>query len=207
MQDLDFLEKEVVARVSKKRARHVMGVKEELTYLCQAFELSQKDTNGMLAAALLHDITKEDDMALQLETVRAHGLVPSEDDVKSVYTFHALSGYVLCRDQYKLDSDFALAVLHHSTGGEDLSLFDKLLYVADYIEEGRGYPDCMKMRNFVHQGIDNADNFKERLEILDQAVYNIADNTVKFLVERDMYLHPNTPLMRDYYKPHGKGRL
>ena len=207
MHDLDFLEKEMRNKVSEKRASHIMSVADELIYLSKAFGLSKKETNGMLAAAILHDITKEEDMSLQLERVKAHGFIPSEDDIKSVYTFHALSGYVLCRDIYKLEADFALAVLHHSTGGEKLTLFDKLLYVADYIEEKRGFPDCMKMRDFVHKGMEENDNFNKRLEILDRAVYNIADNTVKFLTVRNMYVHPNTPLMRDYYKPDGKGWL
>ena len=191
------LKKRLPDRVSRRRAEHILGVAREIEYMADSFGLGEEDRLGLICAALLHDVTKEETIADQVKRIRDFGLPLSEDDLRAEETLHALSGYVCARTDFQLPETYAAAVRAHSTGWGSMRLLDKLLFAADYIEEGRPYENCKKIRNFFHEGVDRGRNLEERLEILDRSVYNIANNTVEYLIRRNMFIHPNTLILRN----------
>ena len=75
MHDLDFLEKEMRNKVSEKRASHIMSVADELIYLSKAFGLSKKETNGMLAAAILRVVCDISFCVVVVTTYKPYAIV------------------------------------------------------------------------------------------------------------------------------------
>lgn len=192
-------------RLSPKRAAHTRMVAEETDYLAGALGLSQEQQEGLHLAALLHDVTKEESFEQQKQRLIQGGYPLTEDDLTSKETLHALSGYVCAKEEFHLPEPYAHAVLYHSTGGKNASILDKILFCADYIEAGRPYENCQRMRRQVHEGFDKEENFDKRLAILDRAVYTIANATLEFLTSRHWFIHPNTLIMRNSLIPPTKG--
>ncbi len=193
-------------RLSPKRAAHSRMVAKETDYLAQRLGLSSEDAHGLHLAALLHDLTKEEPFELQKQRLLRQDFPLTEDDLRSRETLHALSGYVCAKEEFGLAEPYAHAILYHSTGGPDAKTMDKILFCADYMEESRPYERCQSVRAQVHEALDKQENLKERLAILNRAVYTIANATLEFLTARHWFIHPNTLTMRNSLIPPTKGQ-
>ncbi len=193
-------------RLSPKRARHTLEVAKEALLLADFFPLSAEEKEGLCHAALLHDITKEEPLEAQTARIRAHGLRPSEDDLRSPQTLHALSGYVCALSEFSLPEKYALCIRRHSTGGGQMTLLDKLLFCADYTEATRPYENCKRLRAFLHSELEEHENCEERLAILNEGVYNIANATLEHLIRRHCFIHPDTLALRNTLIPPTKGK-
>ena len=200
------LEEKIRERLSEKRAAHTLEVAKEAMLLASFFPLSEADREGLHQAALLHDITKEEPFELQVERIRSCGLTPSEEDLRSKETLHALSGYLCAKTEFSLAEPYALAIRRHSTGGGEMTLLDKLLFAADYTEATRPYENCRRIHAFLHGRLPKAGNCEERLAILNEGVYNIANATLDHLIHRGFFIHPDTLALRNSLIPPTKGR-
>ncbi len=106
--------------------------------------------SSLRAAALLHDITKEKTPSEHKEILERHGVKLSELDMLSPKTLHARTAELVIKDDYKdyATEEVLCAVRRHTTGSEDMTLFDELIYLADYIDMSRKFSDCIKLREY-----------------------------------------------------------
>ena len=143
---LAALRAEIEARLSPYRFAHTLGVEEMAARLGQLY--CPEAEEALRAAALLHDLTKELDTEAQLRLMAEHGVSLREDERRSPAIFHGITAaLVIPREYPAYATDTVLsAVRWHTTGREGMSLTDALLYLADYIEEGRRFPDCVALR-------------------------------------------------------------
>ncbi|HHX79080.1 MAG TPA: HD domain-containing protein, partial [Acholeplasmataceae bacterium] len=99
---------------------------------------------------------------------------------------HALIGPSIIKDELKIfDEEILNAVKYHTTGNANLNPLSMLIYVADFVEEGREFPEAKKIREIA------------MLDYI-QAGAQISEYTINLL--KNKTIHPNTIKMYEYYK-------
>ena len=147
MSDLALLEDAVSKRLSPYRFAHTLGVADMAERLAMLY--CPEARFWLRQAALLHDITKELDDETQLRLLAEAGLTIRPDEQASPKIYHGITApLVIARDFPAFATNALLsAVRWHTTGRAGMSLCEAILYLADYIEEGRKFPDCVALRH------------------------------------------------------------
>ena len=83
------------------------------------------------------------------------------------------------------DEEILSAIYYHTIGKENMSLLEKIIYIADFIEPQRNFPKLEWYREYA---------FKD----LDKALRLIIENTIYFLIDKGKPIHPNTIKARNY---------
>lgn len=146
-QRISELRERVTADMSPKRARHTLAVEQMAARLAALYCPGQEQM--LRIAALLHDVTKEWSTERHAAFMRAHGVEPTAMDLAAPKTLHARTAALLIPEQYaEYASDEVIsAVRYHTTGREDMTLTEQIVYLADYIDDSRTFPDCVTLRN------------------------------------------------------------
>ena len=140
--------------LSEKRFRHTLGVASAAEKLAAHYGL---DANKAVVAAFLHDIAKEETFERQLQYCAEFGILLSDFEKKSPKLLHALTaaGYAKHR-LHVTDTEILDAVRYHTTGRKYMSGLEKVVYLADFIEENRNFPGVDEVRAIAYQGLDGA---------------------------------------------------
>lgn len=144
---LSRLRARVEEALSPYRFAHTKGVEDMIARLAALFVPKQESL--LRAAALLHDITKEMSEQEQREMLAENGISLRPDEAASPKILHAITATLLIPCQYPEFADEALlcAVRWHTTAHAEMTVAEALLYLADYIEQGRRFDDCVRLRN------------------------------------------------------------
>ncbi len=191
----DMLRNEIRSFIGEKRLPHVWGTEAECKRLAKLFSLSQEDTDQLCAAALLHDITKYFSVSEHRAYMERIGKPIDESFLRSEKTLHALTGAFFAREHFPevtTDTVFS-AILFHTTGKADMSLVQKLLYLADYIEPTRTFSDCVALRRYFYDNITGG----ERLRVLNETLIRSFDMTISDLITQRCPIHPDTVAARN----------
>ena len=180
---LDELRAEVMKRMSAKRFSHTLGVEKKAEELCALF--APEKTGMMRAAALLHDLTKELKTEEQLLLCERYGIVPDADTLAAPKLFHSMTAAAVIADKFPQLAvpELVRAVSVHTAGSVDMNICDRILYLADYIEDTRTFEDCVRLRKYFDDGIAAADSAEERLAVLSRTMLLSFDMTIKDLIE------------------------
>ena len=185
--------RESVAKVlSERRYRHTVEVEKMAVRLSEIYGF--EDVIKLRAAALLHDITKEYDNKVHISILSKPGIEFSGEDSHAPKTFHARTAALLIPEIYPefADYDVTTAVRFHTTGRADMSLIEKLLYLADYIDMSRTFPDCVELREyFFSVSFDTMDE-NERMTHLDRTLLKSFNMTIKALVDEGKIISKDT---------------
>ena len=174
----------VKSRLSEKRYKHTLSVLEAAQNIAKYFV--DIDISELSAAALLHDVTKELSYEEQLLLLKDGGIVISDDDRNTAPILHSLSAQVVIkRDFAKFATDSIIsAVEKHTTGSADMSLFDKIIFIADYVEDTRIYDSCVKVREQLFSALSmEVDRCKNENEV-NKAVFDSLVFTENDLIKR-----------------------
>ena len=141
------LRKRVMADMSEKRARHTLAV-EQMAARLAALYCPEKE-QMLRVAALLHDVTKEWKTERHVAFLEERGAEVTELDVAAPKTLHARTAALLIPEEFVefADPEVISAVRFHTTGREDMTLCEQIVYLADYIDESRTFPDCVTLRH------------------------------------------------------------
>ena len=137
-----------------KRMPHVLGTAEEAARLARRYGADETQAR---VAGLLHDCTKKLDMAEQLALCGQYGIVLDPLEQKALKLLHAKTGAAIARHVYGVDDAVYQAILYHTTGRAGMSLLEKILYLADYIEPSREFandPDVVRLRETVYEDLE-----------------------------------------------------
>ena len=139
-------------------------------------------------AGLLHDCAKCIPNDKKLKLCRQNDIPVSAVEEKSPFLLHAVLGAYIAREKYDVkDQEILDAIACHTTGKPAMSLLDKILYVADYIEPRRDKaPNLPKLRRLA-------------FEDLDEALYQILDSTRNYLKETGTAEDDTTEQTWEYY--------
>lgn len=134
-----------------KRMPHVLGTEQEAVRLAEKYGA---DVTKARIAALLHDCTKKLDMDEQLALCRQYAIPLDELEQKALKLLHSKTGAAIARDVFAVDDEIYNAILYHTTGKPDMTLLEKIIYLADYIEPTRDFPGVETLRRTVYEDLD-----------------------------------------------------
>lgn len=178
--DLSFNREELLEKIrsvmSEKRFRHVLGVETAALELARQYGCDEQKVS---LAALLHDYAKEVEDQVFMDLIEEYQL---GEDLKKWGNniWHGVVGAYKIRCDLGLeDKDILQAIQRHTVGATDMTLLDKILYVADYIEPNRDFPGVQEARRLAKIS-------------LDQAVAYETAQTVAHLAQKRIPIYPQT---------------
>lgn len=134
-----------------KRIPHVLGTEQEAIRLAERYGA---DVEKARIAALLHDCTKKLDMESQLALCDHYGIELDELEQVSLKLLHSKTGAALARDVFGVDEEIYNAIWWHTTGHANMTLLEKIIYLADYIEPSRDFPGVDKLRSVCYKDLN-----------------------------------------------------
>ena len=175
----------VVEKMSEKRAIHTLAVEKMAERLGNIY--APDKINLLRAAALLHDLTKEKKLPEQLELCEKYSITVKSDDVCAPKTFHAKTAAAVIKNDSKYaeyaDDDVISAGRWHTTGRSGMSICEKIIYLADYIDDSRKFDDCVKLREYFWNGLCFDMTDIEKKDHLANTLILSYDMTIRNLLE------------------------
>ena len=188
---LSELRMKVIGSMSAKRATHTVAVEAMAVRLGKIYVPDK--ILQLRAAALLHDVTKEKKLNEQLALCEKYGVEVEENDRFSPKTFHAKTAAALIPYEYPefADSEVISAVRWHTTGHSNMTVTEKIIYLADYIDDSRTFDDCVRLREMFWSVDPVSMTDSERMAHLREVLIMSYDMTIKNLLEE------NSPVASD----------
>ncbi|MBR5322275.1 MAG: bis(5'-nucleosyl)-tetraphosphatase (symmetrical) YqeK [Clostridia bacterium] len=179
------LEKEIRPLMSNYRYNHTLSVVSECKNLAELFGI---DGEKLIASAYLHDITKEMPTDSQLLLCEKMGIEIDKDTLNSPKTLHSFTAPALIMSDFPqyADKEILSAVRYHTTGRANMTLTEKLLYLADYIEPTRKFDECKRLREYFY-----ADTCDIQKRLNDTIVLSLK-YTISELLEKKEFIHSQT---------------
>lgn len=131
-------------QLSDYRRIHSLNVSQEAVRLAQKYGA---DAEKAEIAGLLHDITKEMDDEAQLKIIKDGGIVLSAVEKASPQLYHAISASVYVQTRFGIeDEDICNAIRYHTTARANMSLLEKVIFLADFTSADRKFDDIEVIR-------------------------------------------------------------
>lgn len=183
--DIKKIRKKMEKTLDPHRYEHTLGV--AYTAACLAM-IYQEDVVKAETAGLLHDCAKCMTNEEQIEICHKHHLEITEAEEANPVLLHAKVGSYLASKKFEVqDEDILNAILNHTTGRPGMSMLEKIIYIADYIEPGRKQaPNLPTIRKTAFQD-------------LDKALLMILEDTLQYLHSIQGMIDPMTQTTYDYY--------
>ena len=159
------------------RFRHSRDVSRTAVRLAEVWNA---DIEQARLAGILHDCARNLKGEDLLNSAKANGLMPSELENLQPALIHATLGAVLAEQRFGITNPVVLqAIRRHTTGAANMSLLDKIIYLADCIEPGRNFTGVQALRGLAEKN-------------LDLAVLSAYDHSIRYVVDSGSLLHPAT---------------
>ena len=179
-----------LSMVYAKRHAHIRGVEEEAVRLARRWGADEQDAHH---AGILHDCTKYLSLDEHLALCEKYGVPLDEMERVSEKLLHSKTGCALAWHVYGQNEQVCRAIYWHTTGRPDMTLLEKILYLADYMEPNRDFDGVEELRRLCYEDLDAALTLAFTMSVED-------------LKERGKDIHPNTQGALDWMLTHGKGQ-
>ena len=180
---LSCLEARVCRALSEHRFLHTLGVKRAALRLGEGL-LSREELSELAAAALLHDIAKELPKEELYRLVKGEFPAIPEGELIAAVMHSYAAPVVIKRDFPDFATEKILSATYsHTLGRPDMTLFDKIIFIADYVEDGRVWQACRALSEKLFSGYDALDA-AGKIKRINEAIIESIDNTVASLRER-----------------------
>lgn len=177
------IKKYLKENLSEKRYRHSLGVCETAMELAKIYG---ENVEKAKIAALGHDIAKELTIEKQKEILKNNHFEFTQIDKQCNQILHGFTGSIMLESMFGVDDEKILSAIDfHSTGRADMTLLEKIIYIADYIEPGRVYDGVEHLRETTYRSLDDG-------------VLEGLDNTIKLVINQGKIIHPYTLEARNY---------
>ena len=182
--------------LSEKRYTHTLAVAEECMYYADIFGLGEYDRDLLYKAALFHDITKEKSPDEHIALCRVYNIEFDKAFLSTPALFHSLTGGVFARELFPTvcTDEVIELIVTHTTGRENMTLLQKILFLADSTEATRKHRSCIELRDYFHS---NAADTNPQL-LLDRAVVRSLENTVSYLKQSGKPIAAQTVKAKNY---------
>lgn len=196
---ISSLKNKVSARISERRFRHTLGVERAASRI--AAEILPESINEIRCAALLHDVTKELSVGEHIEIMNALSERPTDSDYMSQPLYHSITAPVVIRRDFPeyATQNILSAVRNHTSGAPDMSLFDEIIFLADFIEDNRTYEACKEIREEFFSSLDTLRDREEKIQMLHKTTVKVLDFTIVYIVNNTMYLNERTVETRNAF--------
>lgn len=177
----DQLMEQVKSQMPAKRWSHTMGVMESACILAERFGADREKAE---LAALLHDYCKYWPVDKQRQVLLDHQAAGDLLEYEAALWHGPAAAVILPEETGVTDAEVLDAVRWHTSGREHMTLLDKIVCLADYIEPNRDYPGVNKIRQLAEHS-------------LEKALVAGFDSTISFLLEKGQPIYPLTVLSRN----------
>lgn len=181
--NIEYLKDKLKNKVSEKRYNHSLEVLKTAIELGEIYNYPNMEE--IKISAILHDYAKNFEIdELQKLTIK---YFPEEKNY--IDFLPILHGYVaagIIQDEFNISNiNIINSIKYHTTGRRDITLLEKIIYLADAIEPTRDYPNVDKIRNLAKIN-------------LDEAIFLEVNLKIKHLIDTNSLIHPYTIEMRNY---------
>lgn len=185
------LEARVRSRVTGERLAHTYRVLEYARHLAR---IHGADPTQAAVAALMHDYAKPLPPEALLREAERLGLSVHPVERAAPHLLHGpVAAALLAEEGLVTDGDVLQAIATHTTGRAEMTLLEKVLYVADYAEPGRRFPGAAAVRETAEKD-------------LDRALLEALDNSLVYLVQQGWLIHPASVEARNWLLQRGPAR-
>lgn len=166
------------------RITHSEGVAKSAIKLSEIYGY---DKEKAYLAAILHDCAKYLSKEEVEYYVEKYNINLDSYEKNNIALSHSIIGAVLAKNEFDIkDDEIINAIRYHTTGKENMSNLEKIVYIADLIEENRIYPGVEELRELAYN------------KQIDEALLKSFDNTIKLVIDRKQTIHPRTIEARNY---------
>ncbi|MEG6566132.1 bis(5'-nucleosyl)-tetraphosphatase (symmetrical) YqeK [Thermoanaerobacterium saccharolyticum] len=180
--DFEFFADKLKKLLSDERFNHSLGVMETSEKLAVRYGA---DVEKAKIAGLLHDCAKnlrEDEL---VALANKYGIQIDDVLEKSPSLLHGPVGGYMIEDYFGIqDDEIKRAIMLHTTGDKDMTLLDKIIFLADYIEPNRNFEGVENLRDAAYKNIE-------------EAVIMALDETIKYVLEKGQLLYQKTVIARN----------
>ncbi|MBE6038294.1 MAG: HD domain-containing protein [Anaerofustis stercorihominis] len=178
-----------------RRFKHTMGVVEMAEEYARM--LGVEDIQTVRTAALLHDCAKHMKSEELISYANEHGITVTEDYMKAPHLLHGPVGAVMAREVFGVQDERVFSIIErHTLGAENMTVEEKIVFLADFTEKGRRYGASAQIRDLSRKDFD-------------LALIRCSDEGIKHLLTTNAYIHPLSILTRnsfieEYKQKHGE---
>ncbi|MDI6732044.1 MAG: bis(5'-nucleosyl)-tetraphosphatase (symmetrical) YqeK [Candidatus Margulisbacteria bacterium] len=179
---------EIIAKLKKtldqERFQHSLRVEKTALQLAKKYRVSSAKTS---LAALLHDCARRFSRPQMLRQARRRKIKIGPIQQEEPKLLHAELSAMLASSEFGVGSaEILSAIKKHTTGSPKMTKLEKIIYLADHIEEGRNFKGVKALRRLAFSG-------------LDKAVLESASNMLKYLLDAGLPIYYGTLKTRNYY--------
>ena len=177
-------------KLKSSRFEHTLRTEKKALELAKRFGV---DLSKAQTAALLHDILKNISEEEKHSLISKYNIGPIFEQKGSENLLHGELASYYIKDEFQIDDeDIINAVKNHTAGRANMSKLEKIIYLADLIEDGRDFPSVDKIRKAAEKN-------------LDEAVFMACSHTIQYLVNSKMPILGGTIEMYNDYTTKMKG--
>ncbi|OJG71377.1 HAD superfamily hydrolase [Enterococcus phoeniculicola] len=173
----------VQMQMSERRFKHVLGVEETAIALAKKYGASPEKAS---IAALTHDYAKERPDDEFILVINRDGYDKELLNYGNAIWHGLVGADFVSRELGITDEEILSAIRLHTTGAAQMSLLDKIIYVADYIEPGRTFPGVKEARELALLDLDEAVAFETK-------------HTLEHLLAQEQKIYPKTIETYNYW--------
>ena len=172
----EILMQKIQMRMSERRFTHVLGVEKMAVALAEKYSCSPEKAS---IAALTHDYAKERPDEEFILVIKRDHFDPALLEYGNAIWHGIIGATFVERELGITDEEILQAIRVHTTGGAEMNLLEKIIYVADYIEPGRTFPGVQAAREIAMVDLDEAVAFETK-------------HTLAHLIEQEQKIYPKT---------------
>jgi len=167
---LDWLRENAIEMLAPKRVPHVLGCEQEAIRLAQHWG---EDVYSAAVAGILHDITKKCSANEQLILCEKYGTVTDALELEAPKLLHSKTAADLAWAEFGISPEVREAIRWHTTGKADMTMLEKIIYMADYMEPNRDFEGVDELRRLAYEDMDMALRMGLRMSMDDMKARNI----------------------------------
>lgn len=181
--DINEIREKLKKALTPKRYKHSIGVMETCIILAERYGAN---TEEAALAGLLHDCARNIGEYDSLKLCVKYGIEIDEISALQPELLHGRLGAKLANMEYCVASEEILeAIEYHTVGKPEMTLLQKIVFLADYIEPGREFPEVEELR-------------KAAYDDLDKALLRALDTTIEYVIGKKRLIHMNTISARNW---------
>ncbi|TYQ15933.1 UNVERIFIED_CONTAM: putative HD superfamily hydrolase involved in NAD metabolism [Acetivibrio alkalicellulosi] len=161
--------------ISEKRYIHSLNVMDTAIELALRYG---QDEEKAAIAGLLHDCAKDIGIDEIFTICEKHKLNVNEVEMLQPKLLHGPVGAVVAMEEFNVhDEDILNAIRYHTLGRENMTILEKIVFIADYIEPGRDFIGIEEVREIA-------------FEDLDKTMIISIDNIISHIIAKGVLIHP-----------------
>ena len=183
---IEDMRQKLMKELDDARYQHTLGVMYTAASMAMRYG---EDVEKALIAGLLHDCAKCIPGSVKLDLCNENDIKVTLIEQKNPGLLHAkLGAYLACKKYHVEDEDILMSIKSHTTGRPGMSLLEKIIYIADFMEPGRKeLPNMKDVRRLAFEDID-------------KCLFRILKDSLDYLRNQDYVIDPKTEETYKYYK-------